>query len=115
MKKFICILAMSVLILSTMGVTVSARGRHGRNVGDNAQLRYTLCTESGCEIIGSHEHDGKIYCDQSGKTIDCAVCAFDGCTEVGLHEHNGEYYRSTLYGRGNELGRGNGRNCRQNR
>ena len=66
MKKFIFILVISVLILSTMGVTVSAHGRHGRNASDNAQPRYTLCTESGCEIIGSHEHDGKIYCDQSG-------------------------------------------------
>ena len=54
----------------------------------------SICTVSGCEISGVHEHNGKSYAGHylGDGHENHQVCTIPNCTETGTHEHDGKTY-----------------------
>lgn len=90
MKKMISIFVITALIVGMTSITAFAHGGHGSGI--HRQSRYELCTVSGCDAVGPHQHDGSWYCGQTGRRGDYEICTVKGCAQQGLHEHNGTYY-----------------------
>lgn len=109
MKKVFSILAITVLMVSMMGITAFAhgggRGQSKANRADSKPL-CNLCSVESCEIIGSHKHDDSRHCSQTERTDGYEVCTMVGCGQLGLHEHDGEYF----YCQNHDAGHGCGRN-----
>lgn len=110
MKKIVCILAATALLLGIFSTTAFAHGGHGGGHGGGGggggktHTRHAACPVDGCNLTEPHEHDGTPYCGDWGWPGDYAVCPVEGCAATGLHAHDGVYYRCAHYETGHGCG-----------
>ena len=109
MKKILSIIAVAILMVSTLTMTASAHGKHG-NGNHNSQPQNVSCNVTGCDKTGYHQHNNGHWDSRHSEfTNYTSVCPVDDCTKLGLHEHDGKYYYCKSHSIGLGCGKGHNR------
>ena len=86
--------AASAVLLAVTAFSVFPAFAHGYCRTGDWTGRYPVCTEEGCQEIGRHVHDGKVYCSQYHENGYCDGTCIGSYNSAGGGHHRGGCFRN---------------------